>query len=94
MSYRIGAGYLGSSAIETSVANAEVLPSAPAGWSTGYSLYRFSFINESACTVKINGGDPVYIRAWQGFNIDEKDTPITSFVICENDILYNYVGAF
>jgi hypothetical protein len=94
MSYIIGSGYIGSLSVQVSTANQEIIPSPPSHWSTKYKLYKFSFYNEQNCTVKINGGSPIFLRANQGFNIDLHDAPIYSFVIVEPNISYNWIGAY
>lgn len=89
-----GSGYIGSPALQTSVANQEIIPPKPNNWVLGYQLYKFSFINTEACTIIINGGDPIYLRANQGFAIDQNDKKITSFKIVEDNVTYNYIAAY
>ena len=89
-----GSGYIGSSALETSVANAEIIPSAPAIWTQGYKIYKFAFYNTEACSIKINNGDAIYLRAGQGISIDQNDKMIENFCICENNIHYNYIAGY
>ncbi len=92
---RKGNGFLGSAALETSVANAEIVPSAPADWTDDlYTFYKFDFYNDQDCTVKINGGNAIFLRAGQGFNSDVTDADITSFKIVENNITYNWFGCY
>ena len=91
---RIGSGYLGSPNLETSVANAEIIPDAPTNWTSSYKLYKFSLWNSEACTIKLNDGSAIYLRAGQGFNMDQNDKELNSVVICENNIHYSWVGAF
>lgn len=94
MSYIKGSGYIGSPSIQVSAANQEIIPSPPSHWTTKYNFYKFSFYNEQSCTVRINGGNPIFLRANQGFNIDLHDAPIWSFVIVEPNIHYNWIGAY
>jgi len=94
MGYRYGSHYLGSPNPTTSNTNQEVIPPHPKGWNKGYNFYRFSFINDQDCHVKINGGDEIYLRANQGFNSTEIDAPIWSFVISEEGIVFNFVAAY
>lgn len=94
MIYKLGSGYIGSSSIQTSVANQEIIPNSPSTWSTKYSLYKFSLDNYSDCTVTINGGNNIFIPANKGFNIDETDAPIYSFKIVESGILFNFIAAY
>jgi hypothetical protein len=95
---RIGNDYIGTPDImTTSSPNSEIIPSPPAelNWTQGYKLYKFSFSNPNqACHVKINGGSPIYLSASQGFEMDESDDPIESFIIVENGISYNFIGCY
>lgn len=94
-SYRIGSGYKGTPSIQTSTANQEIIPPTPAGWSgVKLSFYKFSFQNKANCTVKINGGDPIYLEADDGFEVNLEDAPITSFVIVEAGIQFKFIGAY
>lgn len=94
MSSRIGSGYIGSSDLITSTVNLEIIPSPPVGWSVGYSLYKFALSNTEQCHVKINGGNPILLAALQGFSMDSIDAPISSFVIVESGITFNWIGAY
>lgn len=90
------AGYKGSDNLQTSIANQEIIPNAPEGWTINYSFYKFQFLNDQNCHIIINGEDPIFIRANQGFamnNID-KDSKITSFQVVENNITFNWFGHF
>lgn len=92
---RVGIGYLGTSQLMVSTANLELVPSTtPTGWNMGYKLYRFSFLNDQDCTVIVNGVTTLFIRASQGFEINEPDAPITSFVIVTAGINYNFVAGY
>ncbi|KXZ22294.1 hypothetical protein P4T89_13275 [Bacillus nakamurai] len=93
MTIQIGSGYIGSPNLEKSEANQEVVPPPPQTWTMKYSFYKFSFSNDQECHVSINGGDPIYLRAGQGFQMDAHDSPITSFKISESGITYNFLGA-
>lgn len=79
--------------LEKSKSNHEVIPSPPDTWTIKYSFYKFSFLNDQECHVSINSGDPIYLRAGQGFQMDAHDSPITSFKISESGITYNFLGA-
>lgn len=96
MSRRIGIGYLGSNKIETSVANQEVIPSPKPDWkwTMGYSLYKFSFRNYDPCTVIINNETELFLDTGDGFEMNEMDKPITSFVIKEPNVRFNWRGGF
>lgn len=91
---RVGIGYLGTSQLMTSTSNLELVPSPSASWNVGYKLYRFSFLNDQDCTVIVNGVTTLFIRASQGFEINEPDAPITSFVIVTAGITYNFVAGY
>jgi hypothetical protein len=82
-------GYLGNGG--TSTANLELVV-APTGWSP-VVFYKFSFYNEQACTVKINGSGAIPLRAGQGFESGVEDAKIKSFIIVESGIDYNWIGA-
>jgi hypothetical protein len=96
MGYRIGSGYFGSDSLKTSTANVELIQAnKPVNWANvEFKTYKFSFLNKSACTIKLNGGSPIYLDAFQGFNMTEIDAPLTTFHIVEKDIPYTYLGAF
>jgi hypothetical protein len=94
---RLGNGYLGTDSVKVSVANAELLPNPPANFSLGkkYNLYKFAFMNDTDCSVLINGNtNAIFLRAGQGFETNEIDSPIHSFKIVESGISYNWLGAF
>lgn len=91
---RVGIGYIGTSQLMTSTSNLELVPSPSASWNVGYKLYRFSFLNDQDCTVIVNGVTTLFIRASQGFEINEPDAPITSFVIVTAGINYNFVAGY
>lgn len=94
MGYIIGSGFLGSPTILTSEASEEIIPTPPAEWSKGYSVYKFRFKNTSDCTVSINGGTPILIDAAEGFETDYRDAIITSFVIQEAGVNYSWKGFY
>jgi hypothetical protein len=94
MGMRLGTGYMGSSSLQTSTANQEIVPSKPSNWTLGFSFYKFSFDNDQACSVKINGGNPIYLRDGQGFECTEIDSPITSFIVVDSGISFNWIAAY
>ncbi|BCT28384.1 hypothetical protein BVAD3_20580 [Bacillus velezensis] len=52
LNMQIGSGYIGSSMLEKSESNHEVIPSPPATWTIKYSFYKFScFSNDQECHV-------------------------------------------
>lgn len=88
-------GYLGSEGLLTSTENLEVVPNAPESWTDErYTFYKFSFINKTACKVKINGGEPIYLEENQGFDSGKEDAKINSFIIVEADVQFNWIGAY
>ncbi|ARK30787.1 hypothetical protein [Halalkalibacter krulwichiae] len=84
---RIGIGYLGSERLETSTANQEVIPERK-------RLYKFSFLNRADTQVMINGKELIFLQANQGFNMDEEDQPLQSFVVVDEGIEFNWIGAY
>jgi hypothetical protein len=94
MSRIIGSGYIGSPSLQTSTANQEIIPTKPAGWTHGYNLYKFSFMNDQDCVVVINNLAPIFLRAGQGMNVDNMDSPVWSFKITTSGITFNFVGAY
>lgn len=96
MGFRLGNGYIGSDSVKTSSANQEIIPTPPAqlGWTTKYNLYKMSFMNNQSCTVKINNGDPIYLEAGMGFESNQVDSPIWSFVIITNNVQFYWIGAY
>lgn len=92
---RNGSGYVGSSQISVSTSNQEVIPSSlPLNWNQGYKLYKFSFSNQQDCHVIINGGNQIFLPSNSGFEMEEDDAPIYSFIIVESGISYNWIGAY
>lgn len=88
-----GNGYIGSESLQTSVANEEIVPLTPPDWtSKRYTLYKFSFINGSDCTIQINNEKPIFLKANQGISTDAGDKSIKSFRILESGISFNWVG--
>mgnify|MGYP007112383697 CR=1 FL=1 len=88
----LGIGYIGTSKIETSTGNQEIVANLkPESW-TSFRLYSFTFKNYSPCTVIINGGNPIFLDTGEGFITSYIDAPITSFIIVEAGIQYKFVG--
>ncbi|MGM0807506.1 MAG: hypothetical protein ACQET8_22635 [Bacillota bacterium] len=94
MRNRQGNGYLGSSGIQTSTANKEVVTLPKSANGSTLPFYKLSFLNLQSCKVKINGGNPIYLEQDQGFEMNESDAPIYSFVIVEAGIQYQWIGAY
>ena len=90
----LGSGYIGSpSLLTTQNENEEIIPSPPKGKSK-YNLYRLSFQADQECTIIINNGSPLFLRAGQAFSTNETDWKITSFKIKEKGITYNFIAAY
>ena len=85
--------YVGSNKMMTSKAYQEVVPEKPENWTHGYAFKSFSFINRDACTVQINGGEPIFLDIEQGFEA-HREKPITSFVIVESGIEFQWIGRY
>lgn len=93
MSLRVGSKFLGSTDLQTSSANQEIIPQeVPEGWTIKYKLKAFSFHNVQAAKVKINGSDPIYLGAGKGFNSNINSPEIYSFVIITEGIDFHWVG--
>lgn len=72
---------VGSSSLQTSVAEEEIIP-------TNARIINFELLNDQICTISINGQTPVYIRANQGISIPS----VSSCKIMENNITFNWIG--
>ncbi|MFI2856790.1 hypothetical protein ACH6EH_06590 [Paenibacillus sp. JSM ZJ436] len=79
-----------------STANQEILPVIDAGWtrSPRGKYYEFSFLNEQACTVIVNGKDRNVLEAGIGFEINENDFKIESVVVVEPGINFKWRGKY
>lgn len=92
--YALGKGYYGSSDLETSVALLDIIPKRSDNV-TPISFYMFSFNNDSACHISFNGGSTwIYLKKGQGFSTSLPNKEINSFMIQENGITYNWIGAW
>jgi len=89
-----GSGYLGTNKIEVSSLNQEIVPEKPSNWTIPYHLYKFSFINYQDVIVLINGDTEIFLKAGQGFEMNEIDKPITSFIIKDANVEYSYIAAY
>lgn len=90
--------YVGSSGIEVSTANQELVVT-PVDWVNTKMFYsQFSFLNEDPCTVCINGSDPIYLRAFQGWNVEANKNnnlqPVKSFKIVEQNVKFNLAAGY
>jgi hypothetical protein len=84
--YRIGSEYIGSSDIETSIADTEVIPS-------GKTLYKFSMKILQEAHISINNGTPIYMAANSKFETSVEDEWLYSLKFSESGIKYHWVGA-
>lgn len=84
---------IGSKNIETSVANREIVPDAPANWTIQMRFKKFSLMNYGNCTLIVNG-EEIFLKSNQGFNTDYDDAMISSVKIKENGVEYNWIGAY
>lgn len=76
-----GTSVKGSSALQTSIAEQEILP-------VGLRFANFELMNDQICSITINGGDYIYLRANQGISI-----PVCySCKILQNNITLNWIG--
>lgn len=91
---RKGNGYLGTSKIEVSTVNQEIIPESPSHWTVPYSIYKMSFLNRQDAVILINGETEIYLEAGQGFEMNEIDAPITSFIIKTGSVNYTFIAAF
>lgn len=87
MTNNLLAGFIGSPNVITSSKDQELVQK-------GIVFHKFSFFNYATCTVSINGSEPIYLAAEQGFNSDSSDAKIKSFIIIESGINFNWIGAF
>jgi hypothetical protein len=88
-------GYVGSSNLQTSVANQEIISLPPVTWYyKTYLFYKFEFFNDQDCHIIINNTTPIFVRALQGFSSCTPDNGISSFKIVEDGITFNWVGEY
>lgn len=83
--YNIGNGYIGSSTLQTSTAEMELIPK-------NTTLYRLTFMNDQSCQISINDSDWLFIRGGQGFSTVPADDNIYSFKIKQAGITFNWIG--
>lgn len=83
--------WIGSSDKITTVAeNEEVITQSVKD--QGRHIKKFDFLNLTDCHIKINGSDPIFLSAGQGFNSDSSNPPIKSIVVVETGVEYQYIG--
>lgn len=82
---QIGGKFYGSPSLQTSTENQELVPERTA-------FYKFSFSPKSNCTVMINDSEPILIESELGFNMNQVDAYISSFIIVDSGIEYSWIG--
>jgi len=95
MGFRVGSMYFGSPDIQVSTANQEIIQAnKPTDWTfQKIYAYRFSFTNNTACHIKLNGSaNQIYLASGQGFEMDMYDSQLFSFVIVEAGVSFSYIG--
>ncbi len=89
----MGNRYMGTAKIETTEKeNTEILSLRNDKWTYDYVFTHFYFDNKDECRVKINGSEPIYLEAGDGFQTDYYNTPIHSFIIVESGVSYKWSG--
>jgi hypothetical protein len=87
------AGYNGDRQVSTE--NQEILTIIDPSLTFPRGIYHeFSFLNNEACTVKINNSSPIPLDADQGVQINRDDTKLYSFIIVESGINYKWFGKY
>lgn len=90
-----GTNYIGSEKLETSVANQEVVPLTPEGWtSERYKFIRFSLKVGADCTIIINNTNKIFVENGVIFSMDEFAPPITSIKFVESGIQYSFGAVY
>jgi len=89
------ANIIGSTQKQTSVANAEIIPSPPQTWvNVTYSFKEFELLNDQDCTLIVDGGNEIFLRANQGFKYFSEHKPIKSVKIKEAGITFNWIAVY
>lgn len=78
-----GSKMVGSTSLQTSVAEQEILSS---------PVVSFSLMNDQDCNISINGSDYIFIRANYGINISYEDFIVNSVKIQQNGITFNWIA--
>lgn len=84
---RSGSNFTGSSEVQTSVANEEIIPK-------DKRIYKFSIAVTENCTASINGSDPIFIAGGSGFSTNQVDAIISSFKILEDGKEFYWIGGY
>lgn len=86
-------GYYGTDKIETTTdENTELIPKKKSNWTINYSFKDLYLDNKTDCTIIVNDGDPIFLEAEDGFQINKTNTPIRSLVIVESGVSYKWSG--
>lgn len=91
--------YIGTDSVKTTTQLNTELISTPIAWiNVKMHWKQVSLINENDCTIIVNNGNPIFLRAFQGWNVDTNKNnnlePIWSLVIVETGIKYNYAAGY
>lgn len=87
-----GGGYIGGIGVTEEFM--ELIPDSPINWTYDYIIRKLSFYSEMPCTILINNKYRIPLQAGRGFEIDYKDPSITSFVVEEANVTYEFVGVY
>ncbi|MEM5009221.1 hypothetical protein WKH57_00740 [Niallia taxi] len=92
--YKKGSGFDGSADIQvSSTANMEIIPDTPSDWQNSkVNYYKFIFKNITDCHVKVNNNTRLFLLAEEGFESNEIDMEIYSFVIEESGTRFKWIG--
>ncbi|MEM5009218.1 hypothetical protein WKH57_00725 [Niallia taxi] len=92
--FRRGSGFDGSEDTINTTPMQELVPSTPDDWkNVKRSFYKFVFYNDQECHIIVNG-KRLFRRAMQGFESDQWDAEIHSFIVEEPDITVDWTGAY
>ena len=79
---------------ETSKVMQDIVPARPANWNKPYRFRKFSFYNETPCTVIINRDSTLFLGAQRGFELDLDEMLVESIVIVEQGTIYEFIGGY
>ena len=90
------ANYIGSQKIETSKAGENILELLE--WDKEkyepLRFKRFAFMSLDDCTIQVNDGTDIFLRANQGFFHEDQKEYLESVVIKEDGIEFQMIGAY
>jgi hypothetical protein len=84
----VGSGIIATATPTQSTELVELVPT------TIDNFKKIVFKNSNVCTIKVNGSDPIYLAANQGFSTEIGELLISSFVIVEADISYTFYATY